>query len=454
MAIIKDLPSAPPALKPNTPKIEPKNAHSVIVDNSVIPHDSLIVHSRGIALVTDYYRLVINKDSALYAQDVGQSGVQQQYLKYKNLEIRQQGSLSEDQNDEDKVFVIRGSAIVHSGLIPNEGDMFAADVGDGRLGVFNVTRSQRMSMMKDTVYMIEYALAYFAADEAVQYKDLESKVIDTYFYVKGRIDYNDSPFLTSEQYNFYRQLRAIYEQMSLHYAATFFSKEYASYVVPDQDASTFDYFVYKALRTIFKEDIYGVVQKQQAINIADDDILNRGRDIFTSLLRREPSNIIHGDQRTGLARTDTFHFEGFTTNIRYTGLRMVVYPLTFENRADTNYNHNERSVLGGPLRASPEVTNPVYLQKTISNFILDNKEVPLIKPVSIDDYYVFSEDFYNETENLSVLEAQVMNYLHGKTLNASALKVLCEQYLYWPRLERFYYIPVLLILIQSILKDL
>ena len=84
--------------------------------------------------------------------------------------------------------------------------------------------------------------------------------------------------------------------------------------------------------------------------------------------------------------------------------------------------------------------------------MLGTKAVPLIKPVSVDDYYIFSEDFYKRTENLSVLEAQVLQYIDGKEVNPKALKVLLENYIYWPRLERFYYIPVLLILIMSVMK--
>ena len=132
------------------PIIEPKKSHSVIVDNSKVPIDSLITHVSGIALTVDYYRLIVNKDTALYSQDVGQSGVQQQYQLYKNFEIRQTGSLSQDQDTEDKVFTVVGTGIVHSGLIPNEGDMFSCDVGDGRLGIFNIKRSQQLSIAKAT----------------------------------------------------------------------------------------------------------------------------------------------------------------------------------------------------------------------------------------------------------------------------------------------------------------
>lgn len=48
--IISDKPSAPPKQLPSPPIIEPKKSHSVIVDNSKVPIDSLITHVSGIAL--------------------------------------------------------------------------------------------------------------------------------------------------------------------------------------------------------------------------------------------------------------------------------------------------------------------------------------------------------------------------------------------------------------------
>ena len=59
-------------------------------------------------------------------------GVRQTYTKIINLETRLQGELTINQNAADKRFTARGTAIIPQGVIANTGDMFAADVGDGR----------------------------------------------------------------------------------------------------------------------------------------------------------------------------------------------------------------------------------------------------------------------------------------------------------------------------------
>ncbi len=454
MSIMVPKPSAPPKVEPTVAVIQPKAAHSVLVDNKEISRDSLITHISGIALVCDYFALVVNKDNALYSQDVGQSGSTQQYSRYNNFEFRQKGSLNDDQDDTDKVFVVRGTGVVHSGLIPNEGDMFTADVGDGRRGVFNVTRSQRLSIFSDSVYQIEYSLMYFVTDKPNDYKDLEKKVVKTMYYVKDRLDYNDSPFLADDEYNFYRRLGGFYHEISRNYFAWFFSKEFAAYVIPGQTSPTFDYFLYKALRVIFREDPHQVLVKHQAINIMDDDLIERGFDLFSVLLERSASKFEICDRRAGLVRTESFSYEGTTTNIRYTGIRYLVYPVTTEARTDEGYNRLNHTVWETQLYPTPNKTDPEILLKELAAFSFGDKIVPLIKPVTIDDYYILSEDFYKRGDDLSVLEAQTLLYIDGKPCEATSIRLLCENYRYWPRLEKFYYLPILLILIQSMLKDI
>lgn len=453
MAIMKDKATAAPVVQHTPAKIESAQSLSVIIDNNQTPIDSLITHVAGSAVVVDYYRLVVNKDNALYSQDVGQTGVQQQYILYKAFELRQKGSLSVDQDDTDKVFTVRGTAVVHSGLIPNEGDMISADVGDGRVGIYNVTRSQRLAIMKDTVYQIEYSLVYFTNDKPESFLDLTKKVIETYHYVKERLDYNDTPFLTAEEYKFILRIGGYYKELSSYYFAWFFSKEFAAFIVPGQPSSTFDYFLYKAYRSIFRDGQSDAMQKHQAINIDDDDVIDRGFDLFTVLLERSADRFLLCDQKAGITRTVTFHRDGASSNIRYTGIRNLVYPLTKEVRADQNHNRMYHPVLDVPLVPTLRSLELGETTKEVTAILFGTKQVFLIKPVTIDTCYVFSQDFYDRTSNLSLLEEQTLAYIDNKALNPATIKLLCENCKYWPRLERFYYIPVLLILIQSILKD-
>ena len=84
--------------------------------------------------------------------------------------------------------------------------------------------------------------------------------------------------------------------------------------------------------------------------------------------------------------------------------------------------------------------------------LVDDEHIPPvydhIKPVTIDDCYVFSNEFYMDSYPLSVLEELTMDYLHHRAVNVSKLSTLCKRYRSWGRLEQFYYIPILLLLIK------
>jgi hypothetical protein len=82
-------------------------------------------------------------------------------------------------------------------------------------------------------------------------------------------------------------------------------------------------------------------------------------------------------------------------------------------------------------------------------------DLPLIKDVTVDDYYVFSEAFYKQdTPNMSKLEASVWDMLNRKALNLSLLVFYTRTWQTWGALERFYYTPFVLMLIRAQIKSI
>lgn len=83
------------------------------------------------------------------------------------------------------------------------------------------------------------------------------------------------------------------------------------------------------------------------------------------------------------------------------------------------------------------------------------EDQPLTFPVLVDDYYVFSEAFYtNDTPNQSWLEHMVTQMLNRQAVPAEVLMAVCDKAYGWGTLERFYYTPVLLILIDYTVRGL
>ena len=85
--------------------------------------------------------------------------------------------------------------------------------------------------------------------------------------------------------------------------------------------------------------------------------------------------------------------------------------------------------------------------------------IPYLKLISVDDSYIFSEKFYNalsgdNPQGCSVLELMVLDYIDRKPLNPEDLKTLCSDSKNWSKLQQFYCLPVLAILLQSYIGEL
>src|SRR5690606_35908556 len=90
--------------------------------------------------------------------DIQLPSVDQQYQRICNLELRVTGALESTYTDDVGEFSVRGEAYLYQGIIPNYGDVFIADVGDGRAGLFCVVSAKPMTYYQATVYQIQYSL--------------------------------------------------------------------------------------------------------------------------------------------------------------------------------------------------------------------------------------------------------------------------------------------------------
>ena len=107
--------------KPNIPVVQGPDAQSTLVDTKYVPMTSLVTFIEGSSYTVNYYSQVLGQDTALYSHDPGQSRLYEQYKKINQLEIKLDGPLSVNQDDDSKRFAVTGSATMHSLVIPNHG---------------------------------------------------------------------------------------------------------------------------------------------------------------------------------------------------------------------------------------------------------------------------------------------------------------------------------------------
>lgn len=449
--IITSKPLAPTPVVHNPPKVAAPQHKTPLVDTKYTPISSLITFVEGYWWKVNYYSQVIDTGSQLLGQDPGLAKQHQQYKLIKNLEIKAKTPINWSQDQTSKSMTAQGQSIVHSSIIPNAGDMFIADVGDGRLGVFQVNTSTQLSLLKQTAYSIDYTLIYFTDDEDQKFKDLGQKVIVEYNYVRDFLNYGQDPLVTDTDFEAIQKLQGMYHEILNFYMTRFYSREYKTLLVPTQGIEIYDHYLMTFVNRTFNVNDHLNCAQMRVMNVGDDDVLKLDQ-LYTALIDKNVRAFAFMNRRMGVVSTSNFAVNPVAASIRFTRIDMVVYPLSQNEVADENDNRMQGKVaIAWDYDKSKTLPGDIAQQIT-DNIITAEGERPIIHPIHKDGYYVFSKAFYENTEGMSFLEILVLNYIHGRPNPPQDIVKVLREYHNWGSMERYYYLPITLALIKSVIR--
>lgn len=428
--------------------VTPEKYKGVTVDTKHIPASALLTHVEGSSWTVNYYSQVLTADSALSGQQVTKNAVYQQYKLIKNLELKVTGPLVTNQDTVTKSMNVTGNANVFGFVIPNVGDVFLADIGDGNEGIFRITLSERKSVFKDTIHAIEYLLVDYSTVE--RRGDLNSKIVDTVVFVRDFLEYGQNPLIHEKDLAIVESLIAYYHKLSKKYFETFTSNEYKTLLIPGQAHPIYDHFVTKTMMSMFTTLDINEVRSIRILNVDDDDVM-KSTTIWDMLKARDKTLFKYCNRFAGLVAARSFTKNPMMEGIYHSGINYVVYPVDPMFSVDNQITYIAKAVDSNALVDSP---SPI---RDLSDLVSDTEfqgltlpANPIIKKVLVDDYYVFSKEFYTkDLVNMSLLELCVMDYLDGKAPNNVALLALCNTSHSWGKLENFFYLPVLFILLKA-----
>lgn len=455
MAIVTKKPTAPTALPPNPTKIHSENVKVNVVDTKYNPVSSLITSIEGSKWVVDYYSQIIDRDNALYGQDIGQSGVYQQYKLIKGLELKVANELSTSQDDESKAMIVQGSAHMHSMVIANHGDVFIADVGDGRAGVFQITMSEKRSMYTQAVYYIEYTLLYFVDAEKTKKKDLDDKVVETYYYLKDFINYGQNPLVITSEYEAFLKLHDLQEDLIDAYFKWFFSVEKKTLLVPGQDLLVYDHFMTKFILSLIDSTEHNKIRYTRTYNVDGDAYLEEPT-ILDAIIKRDKYMVPMLNRKMGLASKLEFNNDPMMEGFRFANIPLIVYPKVEQPIYTSVSPTRAKTITEVTLQnVSTRIGDlntilPINIASTLDTQLPD---LPNIVPVLQDDCYIFTNTFYEGQMVSSQLEWIVHKFLNERIVNASEVFEVSKNFINWGGLERFYYIPVVIAMIKYIFRS-
>jgi hypothetical protein len=462
MPLVNDAPAAPPVEKPNSVRIASPKYQGVTVDTRYVPSSEMLAYVEGSPWSVEYYSQVLTADSAVMGQNTELDPIYQQYQKIRKFELKVTSPLSFSQDTSDNTMLGTGSATVYPMLKPNVGDMFLADIGDGREGVFKITNSERKTIFKDTCHVIEYQLIAYSTKERIG--DLNAKVIRTFEFVKDFMNYGQNPILFEEDAALLGKLTTAYRVLTARYFKSFFSNVFKTLLVPGQEVLLYDHNLVKFVMSIFTTYDAPELRQIKILNADDDDNL-KATCLWDLLKERDAGLLRYSHRQFGLVSTKSFTKNPMLEGIYFSGISYVVYPADPELSIDYTLRDLSKTISEKKMVLTPALpeTNPADIDVSAApvgnpeGMVFDGlgEGIPLIKPMGMGDYYIFSQEFYDKAvTGQSRLELAVHEYLSGKAISNRVLDALCEDYPNWGALERFYYTPILLTLIKASIRSI
>src|SRR5690606_6286753 len=145
----------------------------------------------------------------------------------------------------------------------NVGDFFIADFGSGREGMFKITEITDNSLFKQKVYEITYLFTGFVDDDnGLQKRNMDSKVIEEYFFQVDFLRMGQNPLLVDSEYNALEELRLLESSLLDEFVNEFVNYEHNTFTVPDDNGGViYDPFVAQAVLDVNGIDRHPLLAK-------------------------------------------------------------------------------------------------------------------------------------------------------------------------------------------------
>ena len=236
----ESLPQPEPSVPINTRQIaDPAYRHSIVNTNE-IPFASMLTYIEGMNYVVEYYSQVLGRDEAPTPYDISQSPVYQSYDRIHTFLLKLQGDLTPSYEEGSQELTISGTAVILPVIVPNRGDVFIGDSGDGNAMLFAITNVTPKSYRKGTTYEIDFRSIEYVNDHLIHL--LDDKVVKELYFSQSSLATGQNPLLASADYVAKQQLQAMFSQTVNRFLNDFFSYEYSTLLVGGQSDPVYDHY--------------------------------------------------------------------------------------------------------------------------------------------------------------------------------------------------------------------
>jgi hypothetical protein len=416
----------------------------VTVDTRWQSIESLMTHIAGSAWTVDYYSQVITTDSSLGGQRPTSSPLYQQYIKIEKLVMRVTEPLTLSQDPITKAMTYVGRAIVHA-YIPNEADVFTAAIAGGTLAIFRVLSSEKKSVFQQTAYEIAYEVSTEDVDFVA---NLESKVVETRTWREELIPYGKSPVILKSADALLTDAQNLVQVVLPQYFDRFFSRDFSTLIVPQQQYAIYDPYLTVFMTQMLNSDDCIEMMKMKVLNVKEDPVYLQNN-LWKALAHQDELYLQSGFTRAGITETGRFESNPFFSGIRFTAVPFVVYPKDPTVGIEGVITENIKPISDSYAMAASTGGSSNLFEDPNTGALPDVQGAPGLYHVTFDDYYVLSQNFYDQTQSQSVLESLVRQHLKREAIDLTQLINTAKMFNSWGLVEQFYYLPIILVLIRG-----
>ena len=410
------------------PRVASTSYKSAIVESKFTPLADILTTVEGSPWLVNYFSRVMGADEAPENFDHDLPSVYHQYLMVNNLIIKVASPLEYTQQEDTNDPLLQGEAMVYRSVIPNAGDVFLADVGDGKEGIFQITFTERKSLFKEAVFVIRYVfMGYSQEGPGIGWLNtLLGRVVKTTYYNDDYTGRTDGPLLSGTEVNLLKSLEVSRAWLIDQFCSQFYSQQFNTFLVPSLD-SIYDPYVVNTITAIVSSKESAEMRK---ISPYRTDGMGgvEGKTVWDVIMNNNYGlrTMIH--PKVWKISSRAYAINLALGGIAFSGIGSVVTP---------------KGRLPGILQAVESGGESMYTPEPITA----GPSRTLMYPVIQDDYYVFSEAFYTDNElTMSEMELAVKKYTSDLPYDSSKIKLMCDEIKHRPLLDQFYYIPVLIAL--------
>ncbi len=243
-----------------------KHDHSSVLSNEMTG-GFMAPNIAGSRWYGTYYRQILGDadEPSPYSDDL--SNAQQMYDSIDKLFLMVEGRASFTDNAQQGTQSLTRECVVVGGIIPNYGDCFIGDMGDGKAGYFNVKTTTRPTHYSNTTYTVELEFIRYMDDE-LEERFKRKTVKDLSFSVE-RFEKGLNGLVTTQRYDHLKKIESILRHANDTMGRKFYDKKAKSLVYVDSDG-----------KKTYDNDLVGFYKKVVGVIYSNSDIVHYDLELF------------------------------------------------------------------------------------------------------------------------------------------------------------------------------